>query len=416
MMCKPVSTNNMAQTTAALPRERMTGLELRASVSLASIFALRMLGLFLILPVFAVHARGIPGGESGTLVGIALGIYGLTQGFLQIPFGIASDRWGRKPVIIAGLILFAIGSVVAALATDITWTIIGRAIQGSGAVSAAVTAMIADATRDSQRTKAMAMVGGSIGLTFAISLVGAPALYHVIGMGGIFGLTGVLAVLAIAVVAWVVPHVDSPTGHEPVPFASVLRNPDLLRLDLGIFVLHMAQMAMFVVIPVLLVDVSGIPVSDHWTLYLPAVLGSFVVMVPAIFYAERHDQVKQVFVGAIALMVIVEGVAAWLTSGRPGMWPMLFLLLAFFIAFNILEAMLPSLISRIAPRAAKGAALGVYNTVQAMGLFAGAALGGWVASHLGRAEVFEVCAALLVVWLIAALSMQVPARVPVQTR
>jgi predicted MFS family arabinose efflux permease len=410
------SMNTMAEPTAAPSRERMTALELRASASLASIFALRMLGLFLILPVFAVHARGIPGGQSGTLVGVAIGIYGLTQGFLQIPFGIASDRWGRKPVMIAGLILFAVGSLVAAMATDIVWTIVGRAIQGSGAISAAVTAMIADATRDSQRTKAMAMVGGSIGLTFAVSLVGAPVLYQAIGMGGIFGLTGLLAVLAIGVVAWVVPHVEQPFGHEPVPFATVLRNPDLLRLDLGIFVLHMAQMAMFVVVPVLLVDVSGIPVAEHWTLYLPAVLGSFLLMVPAIFYAERRGKVKQVFLGGIALMLVVEGAAAWLASGQPGMWPMLALLLAFFVAFNILEAMLPSLISRLAPPAAKGAALGVYNTVQAIGLFAGGALGGWIASHLGRAEVFEACAVLLAAWFFAALGMRVPARVHAQSK
>ena len=251
---------------AGRDESHMTPLELRSSVSLASIFALRMLGLFLILPVFAVHAREIPGGSDAMLVGLALGIYGLTQGLLQLPFGMASDRWGRKPVIVAGLLLFAFGSFVAAAASGILGTIVGRALQGAGAISAAVTAFVADSTRDSQRTKAMAMVGGSIGVTFALSLVGAPILYDAIGMAGIFAFTGLLALAAIAVVVFVVPEVPRAVVEDAsrTPLRDVVREPDLLRLNYGIFSLHAVQMAMFVVLPTWLADRAGIALSDHW--------------------------------------------------------------------------------------------------------------------------------------------------------
>ncbi|MFP5461039.1 MAG: MFS transporter, partial [Gammaproteobacteria bacterium] len=260
----------------------MTARELRASTSLASIFALRMLGLFLILPVFAVHARGLPGGESAALVGLALGVYGLTQAILHLPFGLASDRFGRKPVIVAGLVLFAAGSFVAAGADTVAGVIVGRAIQGAGAISAAVTAFIADSTRDSQRTKAMAMVGGSIGLTFALSLVLAPALYGAIGMDGIFNATGVLALLAILVVLFLVPPAPPAEQEAPAGGATTLRqvamDADLLRLNLGIMVLHCVQMAMFVVVPGWLVERAGLPLAQHWQLYLGVVLASFALM------------------------------------------------------------------------------------------------------------------------------------------
>jgi len=268
----------------------MTRSELRSSVTLASIFALRMLGLFLILPVFAVHARGIPGGDNAMLVGLALGIYGLTQAVLQLPFGMASDRWGRKPVIAAGLGIFAVGSFVAAAATGIVGTIVGRALQGAGAVSAAITAFVADSTRDSQRTKAMAMVGGSIGVTFALALVGAPMLYRLIGMSGIFALTGVLALAAIAVVVFIVPPAPRTLAADAsrTPLRDVVREPDLLRLNFGIFSLHAVQMAMFVVLPTWLADRAGIPVSAHWKIYLPVVVLSFALMLPPLIWSERR--------------------------------------------------------------------------------------------------------------------------------
>jgi MFS family permease len=384
----------------------MTPLEVRASASLASIFALRMLGMFLILPVFAVHAKSMPGGGNATLIGLAMGIYGLTQSVGQIPFGAASDRYGRKRVIIIGLILFAIGSFIAAAATSLEWVIVGRAVQGAGAISAAVTAFIADATREEHRTKAMAMVGGSIGITFALSLIAAPLLYQVIGMSGIFSLTGILSIIAIFVVAYVVPPAPKMVALPKVPLSTVLRDKELMRLNYGVFVLHLTQMAMFVVVPSALVQFAGIPVPDHWKIYLPVVLASFVIMLPPVFIGERKGKMKQVFLGAIALLLLVQA-GFWAYMHAPGNWMLLVgLLLAFFVAFNILEATQPSLVSRIAPPAAKGAALGVYNTLQALGLFCGGALGGWLNQHVGKHAIFAVGAAVTLVWLIMAAGMK----------
>ena len=388
----------------------MSPLELRASLSLASLFALRMLGLFLILPVFAVHARHLPGGDSQTLVGLALGVYGLTQGVLQVPFGMASDRWGRKRVIVLGLVLFAVGSFVAAAAQDIYVVIAGRALQGTGAISAAVMAMTADMTRGEHRTKAMAMMGGSIGLMFALSLVGAPWLYPLIGMGGLFALVGVLALAGIAVTALVVPA-EPAASHDPrrevrpVMLLSVLANVELLRLNFGIFVLHVVQIAIFVVIPVALVGHAGLPLSEHWKVYLPVILGSFALMAPPLLHAERRGRLKFLFLSAVALLAAVElGLAVCYAN-----FPFLVaLLLFFFVAFNILEACLPSLVSRIAPASSRGTALGVYNTTQALGLAVGGPVGGWLAQHFGDSAVFVFGFAAAALWLVAASSMRVP--------
>ena len=375
----------------------MTAHELRASASLASIFALRMLGLFLILPVFAVHARGLPGGADAAMVGLAMGIYGLTQALLQLPFGAASDRFGRKPVIVAGLVLFAAGSFLAAGADTVLGVIAGRALQGAGAISAAVTAFVADSTRDSQRTKAMAMVGGSIGLTFAVSLVAAPALYAVIGMGGIFALTGVLALGAILVTMFVVPPAPpSELPERPARLREVAMEPDLMRLNVGIFVLHAVQMAMFVVVPRWLVERAGLPLGEHWKLYLLVVVLSFVVMVPPMLWGERQGRLRAVFLAAVALLLSVQLI---FFAQPSGLIPLAVLMFGFFAGFNILEATLPSMVSRLAPADAKGAAMGIYNTTQSIGLFVGGALGGWVMQRWGGVAVFAMCAALLVVWL-----------------
>ena len=382
--------------------------EKRAGVSLASIFALRMLGLFLILPVFAIHAQTIPGGDDLTLVGIARGAYGLTQAMFQIPFGMAADTYGRKRVIITGLLLFAFGSAVAALATDIWWTILGRVLQGAGAISAAVTALAADLTREQHRTKVMAMIGSSIGLVFAISLVAAPALYAAIGMGGIFWLTAILALAAIGLVTHVVPPAPPLPGGPKPPFREVLLDTQLLRLNFCIFTLHMVQMAMFVVVPGLLVRYGGLPLASHWQIYLPAVLASFVLMVPAIILAEKRNKVQPVFVSAIGLLLLTLLVMGF---GSTSFAVVAGGLLSFFVAFNILEAMLPSLISRIAPPSAKGAALGVYNTTQALGLFTGGALGGWLVKNYDAGAVFVGGAAMAALWLAAAATMPpVPVR------
>ncbi|MFN5881128.1 MAG: MFS transporter, partial [Burkholderiales bacterium] len=348
----------------------MTPRELRASLSLASLYALRMLGLFLVLPVFAVHAAQLPGGVAAWQVGLVLGAYSLTQGLLQLPFGMASDRFGRKPVIVFGLILFALGSLVAAMAQDITFTIIGRALQGTGAISAAVTACIADQTRDSQRTKAMALVGASIGLTFALSLVLAPALYAAVGMQGLFHLTAVLAVCGIAVVLWGVPAgVDTPQGSRTpgqsaatsrrTSLRDVLRDAELMRLNFGIFALHFVQMAMFVVLPAWLVERAGLPLPDHWMLYLPVVLVSFALMTPPLGWSERQGKVRLLFLVSVALVALVQ---VGYALGPDHAWWFGVLLLLFFTAFNILEALVPSMVSRLAPADARGTALGVYNT------------------------------------------------------
>jgi MFS family permease len=389
--------------------ETMTRAEKRAASGLAAIFGLRMLGMFLILPVFALYAEHLPGGDNHTLVGLALGIYGLTQAMLMIPFGMASDRIGRKKVIVFGLIVFALGSFLAATATDIYWTIAGRALQGAGAISAAVTAMLADLTREEHRTKAMAFVGSTIGITFAISLVIGPALNRIIGVPGIFALTGALALAAIWVVKVWIPdpadsHFHADAQANPASLRDVLKNRQLLRLDFGIFALHAAQMAMFVVVPVALKN-SGLAADHHWAVYLPVLLGSFVLMVPAIVYGEKRGQMKPVFIGAVALMLLAQ---TGLAFGIDSFWAIVWALFAYFVAFNLLEASLPSLISKMAPVSAKGTAMGVYNTAQAFGLFFGGAFGGWLAQHVGFHAVFVFCVVLMGAWLLATLSMAAP--------
>ena len=385
------------------PTDRMTPEERRAGASLASIFALRMLGLFLILPVFSVYAKTLPGGDNLALVGFALGAYGLTQAFFQIPYGIASDYFGRKLVIVIGLVIFALRSFVAAWAPDMTWIIVGRVLQGAGAISAAVTALAADLTREEHRTKVMAMIGSSIGLVFALSLVGAPLLYGWIGMGGLFIMTGVLALAAIVLLLKAVPPAPPPHGHEKLPLRRVIFDADLLRLNLGIFVLHMVQMAMFVVLPHALVDHGGLDAAAHWKVYLPAVLVSFAIMVPAIIAAERKDKMRPIFLAAVGLLVVVQGGLYLL---HESLWVLALWLLLFFVAFNVLEALIPSLVTRVAPAAARGTAIGVYNTTQTLGLFCGGLAGGWLAKHWGGHTVFAVCGILSLAWLGLAAGMR----------
>jgi MFS family permease len=397
----------------------MTPLERRASLSLASIFAMRMLGLFLVLPVFALEARKYPGGDDPALIGLAMGIYGLTQGLLQIPFGIASDRLGRKRVIVAGLLIFALGSLIAAMSGTLGWLITGRALQGAGAVSAAVTALLADQTRDEVRTKAMALVGASIGLMFALSLVLAPLLVAYIGLGGLFGLTCALALAGIAVVLWWVPqeplkHKDTPRGS----LAEVLHHPALLRLDFGVFILHAVQLAMWVAVPAMLVQ-AGLANAQHWQVYLPAVLGSFFVMGLTLFPLEKRGFLRAVFLVAVASIAAVQLGFWWLAGsaagaqGTPGtlsITPLAILLFVFFCGFNVLEASQPSLASRVAPAHSRGAALGVYNTLQSLGFFVGGLGGGWLVKYAGPQGLFAVCAAGMVLWLAVAWPMKAPGR------
>jgi len=372
--------------------------ERRASIALAGLFACRMLGLFLLLPVFAVAARGLPGGDDPVRVGLALGMYGLTQAFMQIPFGLASDRWGRRPVVLSGLALFVIGSVVCALAHDVFWITIGRAIQGSGAISAAVTAWLADATRDAVRTRAMAMVGGSIGMSFAVSLVLSPLLVGWWGLSGLFWTITCLGVASLAVAGWVVPVVPRTESRSMsnVGPRAVLTHADLLRLNFGVFALHCTQVALFVVVPSLLARAGGLDTEALWKVYLPIIVVSFVLMVPVIFVAERRRAHRGALRASVAGLIIV---CALLPLASHGFYTLAIVMTAFFVVFNVLEALQPSLVSRVAPTQYKGLALGFYNTAQAAGLFCGGALGGWLAAHMGTSAVFVGAAALSAVWL-----------------
>ena len=389
--------------------ERISPFELKASISLASIYGLRMLGMFLILPVFAIYAQQTLG-ATPFQAGVALGIYGLTQALFQLPFGMASDRYGRKRMIYLGLVMLVVGSFVAAYAQDITTVTIGRALQGAGAISAVLMALLADLTREEHRTKAMALIGTTIGITFAVSLVISSPLTHLIGVPGLFALTGGLAIVAILWVRFVIPdprasHFHSDTEATPAKLKDVLRNSELLRLNFGIFALHAAQMALFVVIPFALLKSAGIDQNQHWMIYLPVLAGSFLLMVPAIIYAEKKIKLKEVFVASVALMFVAQLLLAQFIGQ---FWGMIAALLCYFVAFNVLEASLPSIISKIAPASAKGTAMGVYNTSQSFGMFLGGASGGYLSQHFGASAVFIFCSVLIGLWLILAFSMARP--------
>jgi MFS family permease len=385
----------------------MTAIERRASFGLASIYGLRMLGLFIILPIFALYAEKLPGGQSHLLMGIALGAYGLTQAVLQIPAGWMSDRYGRKPIIYCGLVIFAIGSLVAASADNIYWVIAGRAIQGAGAINAAVMALTADLTREEHRTKAMAMIGMTIGITFSISLILSPLLNGVLGVPGIFAMTGVLALVAMAIVRFVIPNpaitrFHSDTEANGSKFAEVLKSPELRRLDFGIFSLHAILMSVFMQVPFVL-QKDGLEASDHWKIYLPVMLIAFVLMVPPIIIAETKAKLKPVFMAAVALAMCAQ---IMLMFTQDSLWGVAAALLVFFTAFNVLEATLPSMISKIAPLAAKGTAMGVYSSVQFLGAFFGAAVGGALMQYVGHNSVFIFAIVLLFIWLIVVSGMK----------
>ncbi len=393
----------------------MTAEERKGAASLASIFGLRMMGLFLILPVFSTYAHGLDGAlERPYLVGIALGAYGLTQALLQIPFGMMSDKFGRKPVIAVGMILFAIGSVIAAMSTSIEGVLLGRIIQGSGAVAAAITALVADLTRDEHRTKAMGMIGITIGVSFAISMVLGPLLNSWVGVAGIFWLTALFALGSILVLYLVVPEVKKSSHHSDsevtLPmFGQILSNTNLLRLDAGVFILHASLTAMFVVLPMVLADktLNLLALSDQWMLYLPVMLVSFVLMIPLIIIAEAKRKMKQVFVLAISFLIAA---CAILAMGHASILWIAIALLVFFTGFNTLEASLPSLVAKYAPVGAKGTAIGVFNTSQFFGAFIGGVLGGFMyhPAMQNYASVFVIIALLLGVWWVIGITMKQP--------
>ena len=379
--------------------------ELRSTLALAGIFGLRMLGLFLLLPIFSIHARGLPGGEQAFLVGLTLGIFNIVQACFHIPLGRLSDRIGRKPVVLWGLSLFVAGALISAAKDDLLWIAIGRGVMGAGAISAAVSAWVADLTREQVRTRAMALVGGSIALSFALSLVIAAPIYRVISLSGMFVVLAILGVIAMFVTYFVLPSNHQEAQVQQASLKEVFFRPELMRLNVGVFVLNATQVAMFLVVPHLLVQ-AGLPLASHWQIYLPVVLLSFFFMAPLLIFGEKKQQLRITMLIAIVLLLIAE----FLFTHSTTITSIAIALLVYFVGFNLLEALQPSLVSRFA-KESKGTALGVYNTTQSIGLFAGAAIGGYLMDSHGDLSVFMTGAALLVCWLIIAWSMrELPAK------
>lgn len=392
-----------------MPHSGLNTTEKRATLTLASLYSLRMLGLFMILPVFSLYATELEG-VTPLLIGIAIGIYGLTQALLQIPFGLWSDRIGRKPVIITGLAIFAIGSVIAALADSIVMVIVGRAIQGAGAIAAAIMALAADVTREEQRSKIMATIGISIGFAFVLSMILGPILNQWIGVPGIFWLTALLALLGMVLVQLGLPktvtlrsHRDA--GTRPSDMGSLLKDGQLLRIDLSIFTLHFLLTACFVALPLALRDGAGLEVAQHPWVYGPVLVVAMVLMVPFVIIAEAKRKMKPVILAAVAAIAVGLFIMALQSSS---LWGIIAGLFIFFLAFNVLEATLPSLIAKEAPVDKKGTAMGVYSSAQFLGAFGGGAVGGWVMGQWGPSSVFMVAAGLTVLWLVVMLSLRNP--------
>ena len=380
--------------------------ELRSTLALAGIFGLRMLGLFLLLPVFSIHARGLPGGEHALWVGLTLGIFNIVQACFYIPLGRLSDRVGRKVVVLWGLSLFVAGALICAAKDDLLWIALGRGIMGAGAVSAAISAWVADLTREQVRTRAMALVGGSIALSFALSLVMAAPIYRMISLSGIFVVLAILGVVAMLVTYYLLPSGKTNTPIAQASLREVFFRPELVRLNVGVFVLHATQVAMFLVVPRLLVQ-AGLPLSSHWEIYLPVVLLSFFCMAPILIFGEKKQKLRTILLLAIVLLLIAE----ILFTKTSSIISIAIALLIYFVGFNLLEALQPSLVSRFA-KESKGTALGVYNTTQSIGLFTGAAIGGYLMDSHGELSVFVMGAVLLICWLIIAWSMrELPAKV-----
>ncbi|QYJ85752.1 MFS transporter [Shewanella mesophila] len=382
--------------------------EKKVAFSLASVFGLRMMGLFMIMPVFALYGQHLEG-FSPLWVGIAIGAYGLTQAVLQIPMGILSDKYGRKPIILIGLLMFAIGSVVAAMADSIYGVVAGRAMQGMGAIAAAVLALAADLTRDEQRTKVMAIIGMCIGFSFALSLLVGPIVAQHLGLSGLFAMTAGLALLGMVIVQLLVPNPISqaPKGDTvaaPAKLKAMLKDPQLFRLDAGIFILHLVLTAVFVALPLDLVD-AGLVKEKHWMLYFPAFVGAFFLMVPLIIIGVKKKNTKATF--QIALLIMMAALASMALFAN-SLVVLSVAVVLFFTGFNYLEASLPSLIAKFCPVGDKGSAMGVYSTSQFLGAFCGGLLGGGAYQLVGAAGVFTVALGLMFIWLVLTLGMENP--------
>lgn len=369
--------------------------ERKSSLLLAVLFSTRMLGLFLLTPIFAVAAQSLAGGNDAVKVGIALGAYGLTQAVMQIPLGMASDKFGRKPVIIAGMVLFIIGGVVSALSSSVEGVIVGRVIQGLGAISAAITAWVADATRPEVRTRAMAMVGSAIGLSFAVSLILSPVVVGQFGLSGLFWAISLLGFVCLLLAAFAIPEYPRAESIIQVKARDVLKQTELLRLNFGVFALHFILMTLFVVLPGVLAEVGGLGASQLWQVYLPVIVLSFGFMVPAVIYTEKRKVHRKVLSALVFCLVVVLLLMPFF---KATLWGLVLFLLLFFCIFNTLEALQPSLVSRIAPPESKGLAMGFFNTTQSLGVFGGGLAGGIVAASAGVQWVLWLGAALALLW------------------
>ncbi|NKI74989.1 MFS transporter [Dickeya sp. CFBP 2040] len=387
----------------------MTPVEQKATWGLGLVFSLRMLGMFMVLPVLTTYGMALQG-ASESLIGVAIGIYGLMQAIFQIPFGLMSDRIGRKPLIVGGLLIFVLGSVIAALSHSIWGIILGRALQGSGAISAAVMALLSDLTREQNRTKAMAFIGVSFGITFAIAMVVGPIVTHALGLNALFWGIALLALLAIVITLAVIPSAPSHVLNRESAIvrggvAKVLANSRLLKLNFSIMCLHILLMSSFVALPRVM-EQAGLAPQDHWKVYLTTMLISFAAVVPFVIYAEVKRRMKQVFI--VCVMIITAAELVLLQAGNHALWQFFIGIQLFFLGFNVMEALLPSLISKESPAGYKGTAMGVYSTTQFIGVAIGGSLGGALYDLHGASLVFSTGALLGVVWLLVSFTMQEP--------
>jgi MFS family permease len=383
----------------------LSNIEKQAALSLSAIFALRMLGLFMIVPVFSLYAHQLHG-ATPLLIGVAMGCYGLTQAFLQIPFGVWSDHQGRKPIIALGLILFAFGSFVAALSHSIWGVIIGRSLQGAGAVGSATSALLADLTRNEQRTKAMAIVGITIGLSFFVAMILGPVISSWSGVPSIFWLSTGLALLGLAVLYQAVPtptHIPAQFSLQTISvnFIYLLKQANLLRLNFGILVLHAILTASFIVLPIALQNSAGVAEKQQWLIYLPALLLAFISMLPLLRLTHNKSHANKIFIIAIVLLAIAESLLWWWQRSAWGIGLGLWL---FFTAFTLLEALLPSAVSTLAPAHCKGMALGINSCCQFLGIFLGGIIGGWLYGYAHVSGVLLACVLLTSIWLLLAIN------------
>lgn len=385
----------------------MNALERRSTFALSSIFALRMLGLFMIIPVFAIEGQSYQYATPG-LIGLAVGVYGLSQAILQIPFSLWADRFSRKPLIILGLLLFAIGGAVAALSHTIYGVIIGRAIAGAGAVSAVVMALLADVTREEYRTKAMATMGMSIGLSFVVAFSVGPWLTSLVGISGLFWVTTIMGLLAIAMLVFVpktTRHHRSFQHGYLHQLKHVLSMGDLNRLHISVFSLHLLLTAMFIYVPSQLINFAHIPLSQHGWVYLPLLVIGVLFAFPSIILAEKYRKMRGIFLTAILGVII--GLAV-LIFGFISKYILLLGLGFFFVAFNVMEALLPSWLSKIAPIQSKATAMGVNASAQFLGAFVGGTLGGQLMKLHDTSVGWGILCVIALIWLIVSFSLRQP--------